>query len=78
MIINEEFKKKEEEIQRKYDRYISDVSYANNVDLRVAYLMLVQNVRNKKEGLPLYPGAKFVDYDALEKDLDELDALRRV
>lgn len=78
MIINEEFKKKEEEIQRKYDRYISDVGYANNVDLRVAYLMLVQNARSRKEGLPLYPGAQFVDYDALEKDLDELDALRRV
>ncbi len=77
-MINAQFLEKERELQEKYDRAVRDIANANGVDMKIGWLMLMQNVRNKQDDLPRYIGAPYVEYYELEKDLEELDKLRRV
>jgi hypothetical protein len=65
-------------IKEKYHDQIAGISEYNNVDLNVAYLMLIRNPINIDDGVSVYQGAGEIDYDELRKDIAVLDSLRRV
>lgn len=70
------FKQKQNELKEKYKKEIEGISKHNNVDLKVAFIMLTQNPNRINDGLPAYEGAE-INYDELRKDLAELDTYRR-
>jgi len=77
-MVNRDFMTKKNELIKKYYDQIAGISIHNEVDLGVAFEMLLANARNRGKGYSLYEGAGEIDYDALDKDIAELDVLRRV
>ena len=76
-MVNKEFMAKRNELIKKYFDNISIASSDHNVDVGIAFEMLLANVRSKEAGLDAQYAVGAVDYAELEKDIAELDALRR-
>jgi len=77
-MVNKEFMKKKNELTKKYFDQVAGISEFNDVDLDVAFEMLLANARNRGKGYPLYEGCGEMDYDLFDVDVAALDALRRV
>ena len=77
-MVNKEFMAKKNELIKKYWESVVGISNENNVDIGVAFEMLLANARNRKTGYPVYAGVGEIDYDELDKDIAGLDATRRV
>lgn len=77
-MVNKEFMAKKNELIKKYWESVVGISNENNVDIGVAFEMLLANARNRNTEYPVYVGAGEIDYKELDKDIAELDATRRV
>jgi len=78
--MNAAFKQKYDEMMAKYHQNIAGISRANNVDMGVAFDMLVCNAKSLKSGdlAEIKPGGGKLDYYELMNDVVELDNRRRV
>lgn len=72
------FKNKQKELAEKYLENIEGLANYNNVDLGVAFDMLVSNAKQMMAGkiTDYYRGGGKLDFDELIQDVQELDACR--
>lgn len=77
-MVNREFMAKKNELIKKYWDNIVGISNENEVDIVVAFEMLLANARNRNGNYALYEGVGEIDYEEFDKDVAELDATRRV
>lgn len=79
MALNELFKEQQRMMELKYQAAIAGISRANNVDLGVAFDMLLANYRFVCAGdfAEVYPGGGPLDFGELGADIKKLDEARR-
>jgi len=79
MALNDIFKARKEMMEKKYAAQIAGISHYNNVDLGVAFDMLVYNYRAVCAGdfAEVKKGGGVIDYAELGADMKLLDEVRR-
>ena len=79
MALNDIFKARKEMMELKYKKNIEGISNTNNVDMGVAFDMLLTNYRYVCEGnfAEVYPGGGVIDFGELGADIKLLDEVRR-
>lgn len=79
MGLKDNFDKQKDNMELKYAANIAGISRANNVDLGVAFDMLLANYRFVCQGnfAEVYPGGGPLDFGELGADIKLLDEARR-
>ena len=71
-MINKAFEEKKEELEKKYDAKIRGIAIANDVDMGVAWDMLVSNAERGS----VYPGAGRCTTEEWAELIEDIKAMR--